>query len=89
MTLQLYLSVQNWTAEFGSRRECLDDDPLIGRPATDTSEEIIDPFHCNVMGDRPLTVTKITNAIISCMTVENILRKEVGMKKAFAMSVPH
>ena len=78
-------TMQKRAEEFKRGQKSLEDNPRSGRPATVTTQEVIDRVHQIVMGDRRLTISHMTEEVgISRERVENILYKILGMSKVSA-----
>ncbi|XP_029639487.1 uncharacterized protein LOC115214431 [Octopus sinensis] len=76
--------VQMWVAHFRRQMESLEDNAMVGRPATATTEEDIGRVVHIVLVERRLTIKQIVNAIsISREKIWNILHHSLGMAKVF------
>lgn len=84
-----YSTVKRWAADFRRGRENLEDDARSGRPATATTEEMIDDVHDIIFADRRISERRIAVELeISQERVHNIIHQELGMSKVSARWVP-
>lgn len=82
--------VCKWVLMFQRGRESIEDDCRSGRPASTTSEQMINAIHDMVMKNHRLTLIQISEAMdISTERVFHILKEELGFRKLCARWVPH
>ena len=80
-----YSMVKKWAADFKRGRDSLEDDPHQGRPATVTTQEIVDKIHDMLLTDRCLTVLYIATELgISQERVHAIIHNQLEMMKVSA-----
>ena len=77
-----YSMVKKWAADFKRGRDSLEDGPRHGRPATGTTEEIIDKIHDMLLTDRRLTERYIATELgISQERVHALIHNHLEMTK--------
>ncbi|XP_076049606.1 uncharacterized protein LOC143030338 [Oratosquilla oratoria] len=82
---QIIFMVEKWAADFKRGRDSLEDDPRQERPATVTTQEIIDKIHVMLLTDRRLTGRFIATELgISQECVHAIIHNHLGMTKVSA-----
>ncbi|XP_076035341.1 protein GVQW3-like [Oratosquilla oratoria] len=84
-----YSVVKKWADDFRRGRESLEDDPRQGRPATVTTQEIIDKIHDMSLTDRRLIKRFIATELgISQERAHALIQHHLKMTKASARWVP-
>ncbi|GFX07527.1 protein GVQW3 [Trichonephila clavipes] len=79
--------VFDWFRRFKESRQSVNSDPRSGRPSTSRNEDKIAQVKAVVRSDRRLTVREIAQEChISVGSCDEILRKDVNMRRVFA---PH
>ncbi|GFS99634.1 mariner Mos1 transposase [Trichonephila clavipes] len=81
--------VFEWFRRFKESRQSVNSDPRSGRPSTSRNEDKIAQVKAVVSSDRRLTVREIAQEChISVGSSDEILRKDMNMRRVFAKFVP-
>lgn len=83
-------SVYRWYSEFQRGRDRLTDNPREGRPKTAVTQENIEAVRKMITEDRHVTYREIQASLgISGTPINEILHKELGVRKLISRWIPH